>query len=128
MGGGLVRRRLHHRSPSPYHDQQRCHFPQHYASRLKAGIPVFYGLTNNEAFVDWVIDVEDYFAYVPIDDSITAQLVALRLKGCAKACWRQTQSNRANRNKGSILTWKKMKSLMYKRFLPANYQRALFTE
>ncbi|KMZ61494.1 hypothetical protein ZOSMA_528G00020 [Zostera marina] len=62
----------------------------HHASRLKADIPVFYGLTNNEVFVDWVADIEDYFAYVPIDDSTTAQLVELRLKGCAKAWLRQT--------------------------------------
>ncbi|KMZ72896.1 hypothetical protein ZOSMA_158G00050 [Zostera marina] len=93
-----------------------------HASRLKTDIPVFYGLTNNEAFVDWVADIEDYFAYVPFDDSTTAQLVALRLKGCAKPWWRQTQSNRADRNKRPILTWKKMKSLMYESFLPANYQ------
>lgn len=89
---------------------------------------MFYGLTNNEAFVDWVSDVDDYFAFVPVDENISAQLVALRLKGCAKAWWRQTQSSRANKHKGPILSWRKMKSLMYERFLPANYQRALFTE
>lgn len=46
---------------------------------------MFYGLTNNEVFIDWIANVEDYFAYVPVDDNATAQVVALRLKGCAKA-------------------------------------------
>lgn len=64
---------------------QRGTYNSQYASKLKADIPIFYGLTNNEAFVDWVADVEDYFAYVPVDDNLTTQLVALRLKGCAKA-------------------------------------------
>lgn len=66
---------------------------------------MFYGLTNNEVFIDWIANVEDYFAYVPVDDNATAQVVALRLKGCAKAWWRQTQSTRANRNKVPILSW-----------------------
>ncbi|KMZ70636.1 hypothetical protein ZOSMA_197G00090 [Zostera marina] len=100
---------------------QRSNVGTHLSSRLKADIPMFYGLTNNETFVDWVADVDEYFAYVPVDENSTAQLVALRLKGCAKAWWRQTQSSRANRRKGPILVWRKMKALMYERFLPANY-------
>lgn len=110
------------------HSNHRSPVGIHHSSRLKADIPMFYGLTNNEAFVDWVADVDDYFTYVPVDENATAQLVALRLKGCAKAWWRQTQSNRTQKRKGPILLWRKMKSLMYERFLPADYQRALFTE
>ncbi|KMZ58336.1 hypothetical protein ZOSMA_784G00020 [Zostera marina] len=84
-----------------------------HSNRLKADIPVFYGLTNNDAFVDWVSDVDYYFAFVPVDKNISAQLVALRLKGCAKVWWRQTQSTRANKRKDPILSWRKMKGLMY---------------
>lgn len=60
-----------------HRDHRRTFWQPQHASRLKVDTLVLYGLTNNEAFNDWVADVEDYFAYVPIDENTTAQLVAL---------------------------------------------------
>lgn len=80
-----------------------------------------------ERFLDWVKNVESFFAYTNTAEK-KVQLVAYKLQSGASTWWEQIENNRRYYGKPPIHSWPKMLRLMKKRFLPMNNQQILYSK
>ena len=54
------------------------------------------------------------------------KVVSSRLRGTATAWWEQNQVNRRREGKKDVSTWPKMKQLLRRKFLPADWEQILY--
>lgn len=95
--------------------------------RMKIEIPSFDGLFVIEDFLDWLAEVEKFFDYWETEEHMKVKLVAYRLKGGALARWDQLQATHIRQGKSKVRTWRRMKQMVNKQFLPPDYERTLFS-
>ncbi|GJU39383.1 RNA-directed DNA polymerase [Tanacetum coccineum] len=93
--------------------------------RIKADIPTFSGSLNIEDFLDWVSETEKYFELMDIPEDSQVKYVAYKLRGAASSWWDNLQTGRRHQRKQPIRTWRKMKRVMFARFLPVDYEQTL---
>jgi hypothetical protein len=93
---------------------------------VKIDLHNFNGYLHVENFLDWILEVENFFDYMQTPEAQQVKLVAYKLRGGASTWWEQTQCNRRMQGKQSVRTWLKMKKLMKARFLPPDYEQMLF--
>ncbi|GJS46089.1 putative receptor protein kinase ZmPK1 [Tanacetum coccineum] len=103
-------------------NQQRNRMP-----RIKADIPTFSGSLNIEDFLDWVSETEKYFELMDIPEDSQVKYVAYKLRGAASSWWDNLQTGRRRQRKQPIRTWRKMKRVMFARFLPVDYEQTLYS-
>jgi hypothetical protein len=96
--------------------------------RVKFHLPNFNGHLHIENFLDWILEVENFFDYMQIPETQQVKLVAYKLHGGASTWWEQMQSNRRRQGKQPVQTWLKMKKLMKARFLPPDYEQMLYQQ
>ena len=90
---------------------------------MKVDLPTINDRMDDEKFIDWTKNVENFFDYVNTPEYDKVRLVAFKLLGGASAWWDQRQNNRRLFGKQPIRNWPKMLRLMKKRFLTINYQQ-----
>ena len=95
--------------------------------KIKADIPTFSGSLNIEDFLDWVSETEKYFELMDIPEESQVKYVAYKLRGAASSWWDNLQTGRRRQRKRPISTWRKMKRLMFARFLPVDYEHTLYS-
>ncbi|XP_040994264.1 uncharacterized protein LOC121240799 [Juglans microcarpa x Juglans regia] len=96
--------------------------------KIKIDLPCFNGHLHVESFLDWLLEVENFFDYMQIPEVQQVKLVAYKLRGGASAWWEQTQNNRRRQGKQPVRVWPKMKRLMRARFLPPDYEQLLYQQ
>ncbi|GJV19781.1 putative receptor protein kinase ZmPK1 [Tanacetum coccineum] len=101
-------------------NQKKNHMP-----RIKADIPTFSGSLNIEDFLDWVSETEKYFELMDIPEDSQVKYVTYKLRGGALSWWANLQTGRRCQRKQPIRTWRKMKRVMFARFLPVDYEQTL---
>ncbi|CAM8969279.1 unnamed protein product [Rhodiola kirilowii] len=94
--------------------------------RVKADIPLFHGTMGIEEFLDWQIDVDRFLEVIDVPESKQVKMVAIRLKGTSVVWWDNLVIQRWTQGKIPIRTWRRMKLLMIKRFLPDDYEQILY--
>ncbi|KAG2664308.1 hypothetical protein I3760_16G076400 [Carya illinoinensis] len=55
--------------------------------RIKIDLPCFNGHLHVESFLDWMLEVENFFDYMQIPKAQQVKLVAYKLRGGASAWW-----------------------------------------
>ena len=96
--------------------------------RLKVDILYFNGGLGIEEFLDWIAEIERFFDYMDPPQEKRVKLVACRLKGLASAWWERIQNRSEREGKGPVQTWYRMKHLLQREFLPADYEQILFQQ
>ncbi|XP_071688790.1 uncharacterized protein [Rutidosis leptorrhynchoides] len=94
--------------------------------KIRADIPTFSGSLDIEGFLDWVSETEKYFELMDIKEETQVKDVAYKLKGPALSWWDNLQTGRRCQRKQPVRTWRKMKRLMFARFLPVDYEPTLY--
>nr|GEV23745.1 hypothetical protein CTI12_AA288430 [Tanacetum cinerariifolium] len=70
---------------------------------------------------------QKYFELMDIPEDSQVKYVAYKLKGAASSWWDNLQTGRQRQRKQPILTWRKMKRVMFARFLRVDYEQTLYS-
>ncbi|VFQ90313.1 unnamed protein product [Cuscuta campestris] len=97
-------------------------------SDFKVDILTFEGKNDPDEFLEWLETVERVFDFKDVSDEKKVKIVALKFRKYASTWWTNTCTKRRRNDKESVSTWAKMKSLLKKKFLPAEYVRENFAK
>ncbi|VFQ80058.1 unnamed protein product, partial [Cuscuta campestris] len=97
-------------------------------SDFKVDIPAFEGKNDPDEFLEWLETVERVFDFKDVSDEKKVKIVALKFQKYASTCWTNTCTKRRRNDKEPVSTWIKMRSLLKKKFLPAEYVRENFAK
>eukprot|EP00253_Pinus_taeda_P014351 PITA_14351 len=98
------------------------------SSKPKPEIPNYDGSLSTEVLLDWVSELDKYFESEEVSEDRRVKFVATKLKEHA-ALWRDNvQAERRRMNKFLIKKWSRMVAKLKGRFLPKDYQVALYRQ
>ncbi|VFQ73775.1 unnamed protein product [Cuscuta campestris] len=100
----------------------------HEGSDFKVDIPTFEGKNDPDEFLEWLETVECVFDFKEVSDEKKVKIVALKFRKYASTWWTNTYTKRRRNGKEPVSTWTKMRSLLMKKFLPAEYIRENFAK
>lgn len=93
---------------------------------IKVEVPKFDGKQQPDAFLDWLLCIENIFSYRPMTEENKVALVATRFRGFALTWWAEVQRKRRMQNLDPVSTWERMNELLKTPFLPLNDSQVLF--
>ncbi|KAL5566080.1 hypothetical protein UlMin_029244 [Ulmus minor] len=96
--------------------------------KFKLEMAPFDGYMHIEDFLDWLDGVEDYFDCMGVEDHLKVRLVTYKLKGGARAWWKQLQHSRFLEGQNPVISWPRMRQLLRNRFLPTNFSQMLYLQ
>ncbi|VFQ89741.1 unnamed protein product [Cuscuta campestris] len=97
-------------------------------SDFKVDIPTFEGKNDPDEFLEWLETVERVFDFKDVSNEKKVKIVALKFRKYASTWWTNTCTKRRRNDKEPVSTWVKMRSLLKKKFLPAEYVRENFAK
>ncbi|VFQ89808.1 unnamed protein product [Cuscuta campestris] len=97
-------------------------------SDFKVDVPTFEGKNDLDEFLEWLETVERVFDFKEVSDEKKVKIVALKFRKDASTWWTNTCTKWRRNHKEPVATWAKMKSLLEKKFLPAEYVRENFAK
>ncbi|VFQ95156.1 unnamed protein product [Cuscuta campestris] len=97
-------------------------------SDFKVDIPTFEGKNDPNEFLEWLETVERVFDFKDVSHKKKVKIVALKFRKYASTWWTNTCTKRRRNDKEPVSTWVKMRSLLKKKFLPAEYVRENFAK
>lgn len=101
--------------------QQKRHTPN-----IKMRIPTFKGTSDPEEYLDWVQRVEKVFDCQEYTELQKCKYAALEFTDYAVLWWDKLIAQRRIDEEGEIRSWRTMKNLMKKRFVPEYYKQDLY--
>jgi hypothetical protein len=109
----------------PHHgpNQQHTHSNDDPFAKVKFTIPPFYGLYDDEAYLDWEMTVDNKFSSHLVPEQHRVRQATSVFKDFAIIWWNELFSLRLQPN-----TWDRLKADMHERFVPPAYQRDLCTK
>ena len=72
-------------------------------------------------FIDWLLDLEEYFNFWMICDEEKVRLASSKLDNEAKEWWEDIQIDRKQRGKQPIRSWQRMKRVLIDLWFPNDY-------
>ena len=96
--------------------------------KFKLEMAPFDGYMHMEDFLDRLDRVEDYFDCMGVEDHLKVRLVTYKLKGGARAWWKQLQHSRFLEGQDPVISWLRMRQLLRNRFLPTNFSQTLYLQ
>lgn len=96
---------------------------------IKIDMPDFDGSLNPNVFIDWLSEIERVFEFKGYSDEKKCKVAILKFKGYASLWWenvRKKKRERERERKNRVRSWDKLKSMMKKRFSPANHKQDLY--
>ena len=76
-------------------------------------------------FIDWLLDLEEYFNFWKICDEEKVRLTSNKLDDEAQEWWEEIQIDRKQRGKHPICSWQRMKNVLIDLWFPNNYYDVL---
>ncbi|VFQ89805.1 unnamed protein product [Cuscuta campestris] len=97
-------------------------------SDFKVDVPTFEGKNDMDKFLEWLETVERVFDFKEVSDEKKVKIVALKFRKDASTGWSNTCTKWRRNYKEPVATWAKTKSLLKKKFFPAEYVRENFAK
>ena len=72
-------------------------------------------------FIDWLLDLEEYFKFWKICDEEKAQLASNKLDYEVEEWWEEIQIDGKRRGKHPICSWQRMKKVLIDLWFPNDY-------
>ncbi|CAL9217596.1 unnamed protein product, partial [Arabidopsis halleri] len=117
------RRRAQRNNQEMEEEEEDCLRPNSMNMKLKA--PTFAGRVDPEAYLEWEQRMEHIFAYYKYTDQKKLALAVAQLTNHALSWWDREVSDRRRSDTPQVTTWREMKQLMKKRYVPTYYHRDL---
>ncbi|XP_010541207.1 PREDICTED: MARVEL domain-containing protein 3-like [Tarenaya hassleriana] len=95
---------------------------------LKLKPPLFIGRIDPEAYLDWERRMDNIFDCYSYSDRRQVQYAAAQLAEGALAWWDRELAERQRAQIESVGTWREMKALLRKRYIPPHFHRKLVSE
>ena len=89
-------------------------------------IPPFCGTSSPEEYLEWVKCVEKIFEWKNHTEARKVKLTALEFTDYANLWWENVKAQRWREGEETVATWRLMKRLMERRFVPQYYKQELF--
>ena len=106
--------------------QERDRNPQEdHASNVKVSIPPFRGKSDPDTYIEWECKVEHIFDCYEFSEAKKVRLAAMEFTEYALVWWDQLCLTRRRNEDGPVPTWREMKRLLRRRFVPSYYHRDL---
>ena len=88
-------------------------------------IPKFTGREDANAYLEWAEQYDQIFRVHNLSNQRRVNLASVKFSGYALTWWNQIQDNQLVLGREYINTWKEIKQVMRRRFVPSSYQRDL---
>jgi len=98
------------------------------SSKPKPEIPNYDGNLSTEVLLDWTSELDKYFECEEVSKDRRVKFAATKLKGHTTLLWDSVQAERRRMNKLPIKKWPRMVAKLKGRFLPKDYQVALYQQ
>ncbi|XP_019058301.1 PREDICTED: uncharacterized protein LOC109116762 [Tarenaya hassleriana] len=98
---------------------------RHQGTYLKFKPPTFAGKVNPEAYLDWERRMENIFDCYTYTKQRKVQYAAAQLTDNALTWWDRETAERRRSHYDPIISWREMKHLMRKRYVPPHFHRDL---
>ena len=95
---------------------------------IKMNIPSFHGKNDPELYLEWERKVELVFDCQNYSELKKVKLAAVEFSDYALVWWDQLITSRRRNDEPPIQTWREMKAVMRKRFVPNHYYRELYNK
>ncbi|PKI32380.1 hypothetical protein CRG98_047229, partial [Punica granatum] len=96
------------------------------SNNLKLKIPQFKGTSSPEEYIEWVLRVDKVFECYECSEAQKCQLAALEFTDYANLWWENLKAQRRRDREDGIRSWREMKRIMHRRFVPEYYKQDLF--
>lgn len=106
-------------------EDEEDEYPRPRTTDMKLKAPTFAGRVNPEAYLEWEQRMEHIFAYYNYNEHKRLALAVAQLTDHALSWWDREVSDRRRSQEHQVGTWREMKQLMKKRYVPAYYHRDL---
>ena len=98
----------------------------HDGTNLKLKIPQFKGTSSPEEYLEWVQRVDKVFECYEYSEAQKCQLAALEFTDFANLRWENLKAQRRRDRGDGIRSWREMKRIMHRRFMPEYYKQNLY--
>ena len=98
----------------------------HDGTNLKLKIPQFKGTSSPEEYLEWVQRVDKVFECYEYSEAQKCQLAALEFTDFANLRWENLKAQRRRDRGDGIRSWREMKRIMHRRFMPEYYMQNLY--
>ena len=95
-------------------------------NNIKMKIPSFQGTNDPEIYLEWEKKMVFIFDCHNYSDAKKVKLVVIEFTGYAMVWWDELVLSRRRDRERPVETWREMKALMRKRFVPSHYYRDLY--
>lgn len=106
-------------------EDEEDEYPRPRTTDMKLKAPTFAGRVDPEAYLEWEQRMEHIFAYYNYNEQKRLALAVAQLTDHALSWWDREVSDRRRSQAPQVGTWREMKQLMKKRYVPAYYHRKL---
>ncbi|XP_010542092.1 PREDICTED: uncharacterized protein LOC104815406 [Tarenaya hassleriana] len=106
-------------------EELRPRQPRGPSNDLKLKPPLFVGKVDPEAYLDWERRMDNIFECYAYSDRRRVQYAAAQLAENALAWWDRETTERRRAHIEQVGTWREMKVLMRKRYVPPHFHREL---
>ena len=89
-------------------------------------IPTFKGTSSLEKYLEWMQRVEKVFKCYEYTEDRKCKLAALEFIDYANLWWENLKAQRMRDGEREVQSWRLMKRLMQKRFVPKYYKHELY--
>eukprot|EP00253_Pinus_taeda_P033677 PITA_33677 len=97
-------------------------------NKPKPELTTYDGSLSIDVVLDWISEMDKYFECEEVSEDCRVKFAATKLKGHAALWWDSVQNERKRLNKTLIKTWTRMVAKLKGRFLPRDYQIALYRQ
>jgi hypothetical protein len=98
------------------------------SSKPRVEIAAYNGGLNLEELVDWINSMDKHFDFSEVPEDKKVKFAVTRLKGHALLWWDGVQAERRRLHKQPIKSWSRMIAKLKDKFLPRDYQLALYRQ
>ena len=98
------------------------------SSKPRLEIFAYNGGLNHEELVDWINTMDKHFDFAEMPEDKKVKFAVTRLQGHALLWWDGVQAERRRLHKQPIKSWGRMVSKLKDKFLPKDYQIALYKQ